>query len=848
MALPLSGLKDRDLLSVTTKDFHLTIKGKPIHPTANELMLNRTEDGQWIGVTLDIIPAKVSAKVFDPSADTEDHLKDYRPGNTHFPCFYENQTYQLIIINHSGKTLVFHHENKALRSAVSRIGNTNVWSGNLNFKNDVGFSELEILGDGKPLLKIRLEVFPAKLDYRRDYQALVREVNEEIYNLAFDFLKKTFFTANLRPSTNQSLSEFFSIITLIFDNLLKALERIDRNPHHRLTRTTQVLPSEKIKRVDHHSLKWLEKNTHVLVPTPAGRGLNLGHNHYQPQKLQESKKILVYDTFENRFTKWVLHKITQRLKVFRREYEQDCKDPDQVLINRLTRMERQLQRVKKYDFLQEAGNLHQVNNISLVLQMAPGYREVYKYFLMLMKGLSIQSDVFRISQKDIATLYEYWCFLKLNAILKKKYRLTKTSLIKTTSRGLTINLEKTRAAGLHYLNPANGEKMELTFNTIFTKQPTIAQKPDTVLTLEKENSQTRYRYIFDAKYRLNPAVDKDYRRKHSQPGPEENDINTMHRYRDAIVLQSKTDGNYQRTIFGAYILFPHNNEEAYAGLDGSSPHNFYTSIDTINIGGLPFLPSQTKLVEKFLDQLILDSPDSAFERTVPQEGTDKYFAQEFQNQNVLVGSLRNRNQLAKNLEHNFYHIPYWKIRKHLLKLQYIAIYQPKKFFGQGDCGVRYYGKIKNGYVVPRHKITEVPKTDNELYVKFEIEEWLTLKEPIKPAGYGVLDFILTTAYLLQIAKQVPELSLQNEGEIRLWKELRRLDRQLALKYPHEELRVGDVVKQISLPGLVVRRTGEETFTVTGDKGEVTFSLAVFRSQPKRVFNELVRIRVLDGTP
>jgi len=846
MASPLSGLKDQDLLSVTTEDFHLTIKGKPIHPTANELMLNRTEDGRWIGATLDIIPTTVEAKVFDPSTDKGKYLKDYRPGDTYFPCFYENQIYQLIIINQSQKTLTFHHENKALRSAVSRIGNTNVWSGNLNFKNDVGFTEFEILGDGKLLLKVRLEVFPAKLDYRQDFYALVREVNEEIYNLAFDFLRKTFFTANLRPSVNQSLSEFFSIITLIFDNLLKALERVNRNPHHHLTGTTQVLTSEKIKRVDHHSLKWLEKNPHVLAPAPAGRGLNLGHKHYLPMKLQESKKVLVYDTFENRFTKWVLSKITKRLKEFRHEYLRDCRDPDQVMVNRLTRMDRQIQRVQKFDFLQETGNLHQVNNISLVLQMAPGYREVYKYFLMLMKGLSIQADVFRISQKDMATLYEYWCFLKLNSILKKKYRLTKTSLIKTNNRGLTINLEKTRAAGLHYLNPVNGEKFELAFNTIFTKQPTIAQKPDTVLTLEKENSQIHYRYIFDAKYRLNPAVDKDYRRKYGKPGPEEDDINTMHRYRDAIVQQSKNNGTYQRTVFGAYILFPHNNEKAYAGLDSSSPHPFYTSIDTINIGGLPFLPSQTELVEKFLDELILDSPDSAFERTVPQDGTDKYFAQRFQNQNVLVGSLRNRNQLTKNLEHNFYHIPYWKIRHHLLKLQYIALYQPKRFFGQEDCGIRYYGKIKNGYVVPRHKIKEIPKTGNELYVKFEIEEWLTLKDPIKPAGYGVLDFILTTEYLLKLAKQLPELSLRNEGEIRLWKELRRLNRELTLEYPHEELKSEDMVKQISLPGLLITRTGEETFVVTGNKGAITFNLAEFCSQPKKIFNELVRIRDLDG--
>lgn len=837
------GSKDVELLTVTTPDFHLTIKGKPVHPTARELMLNRTEDGQWIGATLDIFPAGVEARVFDPVEP-----KRYQPGETYFPCFYENQTYQLVIVNHSKKPLSFHHENKTLRQAVSRIGNTEVWAGNLNFRNDIGYSELEIHSEGTPLLKVRLEVFPAKLDYRQDFLALTREVNEEIYNLAFDFLRKTFFTAKLKPAASSSLTEFFSIITLVFNNLMKAIERINRSPHHCLTRTTQVRPAAKVKRTDKHSLKWLEKNTQVLIPATGGRGLKFGPNNYFPATIPESKKILSYDTFENRFTKWVLARITQRLKAFRKEYLQCSREPgsaDPLLIRKFDRMDLQLQRAGSFDFIRESGNLHQVSNISLVLQMAPGYREVYKYFLMLMKGLSIQGDIFRISQKDIATLYEYWCFLKLNSLLKKKYRLTKTGLIKTTGRGLTVNLDKTRDASLHYVNPANGEKLELAYNAHFTRQPTVSQRPDTILTLQKENSCSCYRYVFDAKYRLNPAVDRQYREKYGKPGPEEDDINTMHRYRDAIVQLSKDNGSYERTVFGAYILFPFNNESSYAGLDGSKPHPFYSSINSINIGGLPFLPTQTGLVEKFLDELILDSPDSAFERTVAQEGTDEYYTQRFQKHNVLVGSLRNREQLLKCLEHNFYHIPYWKIRHHLLKLEYVAVYRPKSMFGDPECGVLHYGKISNAYVIPRNQIREIPKAGSELYVKFEVESWQTLKEPVKPAGYGVLDFILTTEYLLHTAKQLPELSLRNEAEIRLWKELRRLvhsGEDLTMDYPRKELKVADPVKQIIIPGLVISRTGEDRFAVAGEHGAVDFSLTEFRSRPKNIFNELLKIR------
>ena len=81
-----------------------------------------------------------------------------------------------------------------------------------------------------------------------------------------------------------------------------------------------------------------------------------------------------------------------------------------------------------------------------------------------------------------------------------------------------------------------------------------------------------------------------------RPGPMEEDINTMHRYRDALVVEQ--EGPFERTAYGAYVLFPWNQEEAYEN------HPFYKSIEKVNIGGFPFLPNATRLVEQFLDHLI----------------------------------------------------------------------------------------------------------------------------------------------------------------------------------------------------------------------------------------------------
>ncbi len=72
---------------------------------------------------------------------------------------------------------------------------------------------------------------------------------------------------------------------------------------------------------------------------------------------------------------------------------------DPNLTKKLTLMQSQELGPLQHDFL-NVGEMRQLS-ISLVLQMASGYREVYRYYLMLLKGLSIQNDLFRLSMKDL---------------------------------------------------------------------------------------------------------------------------------------------------------------------------------------------------------------------------------------------------------------------------------------------------------------------------------------------------------------------------------------------------------------------------------------------------------------
>lgn len=408
--------------------------------------------------------------------------------------------------------------------------------------------------------------------------------------------------------------------------------------------------------------------------------------------------------------------------------------------------------------------------MSLVFSMASGYRDLYKYYLMLLRGLSATGDVFHISVKDLAVLYEYWCFIKLNSMMKDRYKMISQNIIKIQGNGLFVSLVKGQGSEVKYENTENGDIITLSYNPKTAGSPTVAQRPDNVLSLRKRSGfkqNRQYEYVFDAKYRMNPALPgTDYYKAISQsPGPEVDDINTMHRYRDAIVYQNGASP-YERTMFGAYVLFPYSDLERY------KTHRFYKSIEEVNIGGLPFLPSATELVAQMLEELIADSPDSAFERaTLPRGIEEKLAKVDWENRDVLVGSLRNKAQLDVALQHNFYHIPARQLPDSAFPIHYVAIYQSKNFFGP-EAGIRYYGMVTKCIPVKRSQILELPKHSSENYYRLEIKEWKQLERVISPREFGQVR-CLTNLFLLEHSAEYPELLLRSEEEYRLYAELKR---------------------------------------------------------------------------
>lgn len=765
-----------ELLRVETNLFNLYIQGKPFHPTVEFLQLHRTEEGKWVDTSLQVSPLSTVLSIEKVSVFTPQlgQLTSWQVGDTSYPIFFETQSYELIIEKKQDIALTFHHENVHLRQAIKPLGKT-ILSGILNFQNEVGLSELELKWDGQPIFQLQLEIFPAKMDYKNDYQMILKDINQQIYNLSFDFLRKTYNLTGLKETRNQSLTEFFTILQHVFDQLVQAVERIKTSPHSKLVKDERIIEVSRAKKAGKENVSFIKKRPHLLVPDKKLGFVQLNNQGYYPSHVLETKRQISYNTIENRFVRWGLLRISSKLKDIKARLNKKDRLQDPLLAKRLEFMQVQIRRLLNLDFL-NVGEMKQLS-ISLVLQMAPGYREVYRNYLMLMKGLSIQNDLFRISMKDLAKLYEYWCFLKIHDLLSQKYELLTQDMIKVDRTGLFVTLDRTQKAKMVYKNPVNGEIFTLYYNALpkGDHSETLGQRPDNVLTLKKNEAALEYKYIFDAKYRLNPAYEgTSYFRDYKMPGPEEDDINTMHRYRDAIVYTDTHSRELERSMFGAYVLFPYHDEARF------QEHKFYKSIELINVGAFPFLPNSTKLMEAFLDEIIMDSPEKAYERSIRPRGTKSYYQNKLNGRNVMVGSLREKSQLELALNHEFYHIPLENISDHklLTQIEYVALYQSRsQFLSTGETGIHWYGKVVDWKVVRRKEITERPYrrgTEDRLYVKFTVEKWTKRDEPIVSGGRGIYTVLYTSKYMFDRAAEIAELKLETEEDLMQWREQRRL--------------------------------------------------------------------------
>ena len=812
MALQHTG--NNELIYVETEKVCLTIKGKSTYPS-NPGVEYREE----------ISSIKLKCKDLIQVYNIKNQSKNQNSNDILIktsPLFFEQNQYEIVIEGTEDNSVSFWHSNKLIRDKITPSSKHHNWlSGAINFGNEIGYSDLVIIVNGEEYLTLTIEVFPSKINYMSDYEAIVNDVTEETYNLIFDFLKKTYHGYQQSGNKKSSLSEYFAIISEIYKEFLKATDKIIAQPYHLLQKTHEILPVHKIKQADSKALRWIEKH-------PGNVSVKSGKIFVD--RAMSTRKKVTFDNKENRMVKYMLLETVKKLATLKHKYSQLQRQTDEELISKIDNMCTSIKRRVYNSFLREVDATTEKTGMSLVFSMAPGYRELYKCYLMLQRGLDITGDLFHISIKNLAVLYEYWCFIKLNSILKEKYDLISQDIIKVDRNQLVVSLIKGQNSKVKYRNASNGETFVLSYNPKERGLPTVPQRPDNVLSLEKKSidqKQPIYEYVFDAKYKIDQSLEGSYYHNYISeiPGPKEEDINTMHRYRDSIVSDQGAN-NFERTMFGAYVLFPYDDEEKYKA------HRFYKSIEKVNIGGLPFLPSATNLVEEMLDELIKASPETAFERTTLPIGIeDKLEKVDWSKRDVLVGTLKTVEQLDICKKHLFYHVPMKQIKNEHLPVHYVAIYQSKKKFGD-ESGIYMYGEVLRTSIVERRDIKEIPKDSDELYYRFDIKEWKYLNRPIEVKERADV-VTYTNLFLLQHSYNLSDLRTESEEEYRLYLELRRMINNETLNEERKDLKFAykDYILDYDKGNIRFFKEGKFVYKIQAEK---------FIKKPNYCFKEIVK--------
>ena len=419
--------------------------------------------------------------------------------------------------------------------------------------------------------------------------------------------------------------------------------------------------------------------------------------------------------------------------------------------------------------------------------------------------------------------------------MKRSYRLASSDVIKVDNTGVTISLVKGKKSEVKFINPRTGEMITLAYNPGEQNTQTVNQKPDNVLTLEKKGTDVPYMYVFDAKYRIeNNPTDSFY--PDNKPGPKVDDINTMHRYRDSIVYENTSSSRFmfEKKMFGAYVLFPYDDPNGEY-----KDHRFYKSIETVNIGGLPFLPGTTELVENFLAELVADSSESAFERASLPRGIEEKLAKvDWSVKDVMVGTVRTAEQLQFNLDKNGYYVPAKYISDKQLPIKYIALHEE----GLGNTsGIKRYGEVLTAQKIKRGRIpvTMHPGANpEELYYYFAVRKWIALPHAIeiRDSFKGKPQF--TNKFLLDhCTKSYQLFAISSEEEYRLMIEINKAFNNLSANTSDDSTavyRVNDTHSVI---------VDESFFAITNNDGDIIERIAIssFAKSPRASFNKIKRL-------
>ena len=511
----------------------------------------------------------------------------------HEALFFENTQYPVLIQGEDGvseMSLVFSNVTKDSQLSIDG----NLLFGAVGFGNQVGKTDicLNYKKNGKAKsMRFTTEVLSYKMDYRTDMKWIIRDIEREYSMLSFAFMRETYMNFRTRGGESTDLI-WWQIFQSCFNDITKACRQIINSPRRKLHDRVTYERQERLRWIERE----LENEYYEFKDDP--------HHLYRTHELCHTN-----DTVENRFLKFVMRQTLQRFTIVS-QHIRNTIAKSKIMESKLEEMGEELQRLVSHPFFRNIGIFKGFSQDSLVMKKSINYRTIYQKWIELQCGYELEEGINKLETKDIAMLYEIWCFLKVKNIVSEllgdkavsqyKGKSLTPQFIRDLNWGTHSEVtflrteDNVELASVMYNAPVREDDSRITSAIKDTTTFTTQQRPDIVLRLTKRQRDIQYTFLFDAKYRISDSHPDD------MDIPPSEAIDQMHRYRDAIYYIEPTNQKPKREVIGGYVLFPGNytREE----LENS---RYYNSIKAIGIGAFPLRPSEGITVDPNSSEQVL---------------------------------------------------------------------------------------------------------------------------------------------------------------------------------------------------------------------------------------------------
>jgi predicted component of viral defense system (DUF524 family) len=503
-------------------------------------------------------------------------------------------------------------------------------TGRLKTQQHVGDIAITALGeDGDELGVAPVLVRAAKLDHEREYQRMLRDIADVAAEAVFQgFAPATLSTGILPSRAPRLLYQQFAILQarLADDELQDALARVVHRPQRGWVDETEWRSAGRpLKASAAVATALTGPGQRVRVVTAVGPLDTL------PASIPSRRTEETVDTVPNRFVKFAL--MHWRELAARVEDILSPRAGAAYAVRGMATVRRvidSLDDVLSEPIFRHIGQLHELPTSNQVLLKREGYRQICSTFALIESSLGLQlelDDAIHPSQRNIATLYEYWTFLKLAEVVGQACQDAHAPLrlFQNDGDGLSMGLKRGRQSKLPWEVVVAGRRLGVTlfFNRAFRVTEDDADGswsrpmvPDASVVIRPLDGRTRVEHErdldvwlhFDAKYKLDwnssqfekvrpdseeeTALEDEEVERHGVS--RRDDLLKMHAYRDAI-----------RRSAGAYVLFP-----------GSlTPATFREYVELLpGLGAFPLRPgdeSGLPVLRRFVGDVLLHAADQA---------------------------------------------------------------------------------------------------------------------------------------------------------------------------------------------------------------------------------------------